>query len=392
MGFGLGKDSPVVLSFGRANYEALIERHGQFVRWRTAAKCPCANRQTRQPEPDCLRCGGLGFIYSFQEKTTVTHDVMVADGSGITELPAEYADCRLEKVYGHDGREYGAAKHGQFVTLDPACGLGKGTFLTVVMESKTAGTLRETACRNAGGGYYRAEGLRFRRDGIEGICHDVPADIVKIGRITDAAGLEYEAEELRLDMFRIRPKAAAVGNAAGPETAVTEPVRAENVEYVPPFVFALSSQNLSKEDSQTMSAAKGDAVLTFPYGCDVSEGDILTALSGTHTQKEVVMRTDGDGDTVGAYFVTKIVSCTGRNREYTEGTDFVLAGTNRLLWLCADAPEPGEPYGLTYRLCPTYRVSKGIPQIRTGENQRLPGKAVVEYFGTYGEQRGANRQ
>lgn len=43
MGVGLGKNSAVVLSLGKENYEALIERHGQWIRWRVATKCSCVD-------------------------------------------------------------------------------------------------------------------------------------------------------------------------------------------------------------------------------------------------------------------------------------------------------------------------------------------------------------
>ncbi|MDR0473424.1 MAG: hypothetical protein LBH43_07120, partial [Treponema sp.] len=142
--------------------------------------------------------------------------------------------------------------------------------------------------------------------------------------------------------------------------------------------------------AETLKAIKGDAVLTFPYNCDVSDGDILTALSGTHTQKEVVKRTDEANDTIGAYFVTRVVSCIGKEREYKEGIDFILVGTNYLRWLCEDAPEQGDSYSITYQLCPTYKVIKSM--IRTSENQRMPKKAIIQYYGTYGEQRKANQQ
>jgi hypothetical protein len=87
-----------------------------------------------------------------------------------------------------------------------------------------------------------------------------------------------------------------------------------------------------------------------------------------------------------------IVSCTGLRREYRKGADYILAGTNRIKWLCGDAPEPGEAYSIAYHICPTYKVVKSIPQVRTSENQRLPKKAVVKLYATHGEKRGVNRQ
>jgi hypothetical protein len=308
---------------------------------------------------------------------------MITDDSGIMEVSDEYENCNLEFVYDYAGKRYAAEKEGKFICItDPDLPIN-GTYLYVVMIQNVVNLLDNADCQDAGGGYYRVLGIQFRREGIDGLYYTAPGDIVKIGKITDAMGVEYQAKELRTDLFYIEPLL---------DTEITEPLTVENVEYVPPFLFALLSQNLSKEDNEAMVEAHGEAVLTFPYNCDVSDGDILTVLSGTYTQKEVVRCVEEGNDAIGAYFVTDIVSCIGNERDYKEGVDFLLVGTNYIKWLCEDSPLPGEAYSLTYKICPTYKVVKSIPQVRTSENQRLPKKAIIQLFGTYGEKRRANQQ
>jgi hypothetical protein len=390
MGYGLSKDSPVKLTLGKDNYEALITRHGQWIRWRIATKCPCTDKNTMQSDPQCPRCGGLGYTYSYQPKLTVTQTVLVQDNSGIIEVLEEFADCSLDFVYDHNGKKFNAEKNGKFITLETSDIPIKGTYIYVVMTKEVVNKIDAASCLNTGGGYYQIEGLRSYRQGIDGLYHTAPGDIIKIDRIVDFEGKSYTPDELCLDLFHIDP---LIDEETGEPPPIVEPLVAELVEYVPPFIFALLSENLSKEDNEAMVEVHGDAVLTFPYNCDVSEDDVLTAFSGTYTQKEVVTRNgDGSKDTIGAYFVTEIVSCIGKERDYKAGVDFILIGTNYLKWLCEDAPLPGDAYSLTYRICPTYKVVKNIPQIRTSENQRLPKKAIVRLFHTYGEHRGANRQ
>jgi len=94
MGYGLGKNTPVVLAFGKENYEALIQRHGQWIRWRTATKCPCVLQETGEADIHCERCGGRGIIYGYQLNVTVTQTIMV-DVSGIVDVSEEYTDCEL---------------------------------------------------------------------------------------------------------------------------------------------------------------------------------------------------------------------------------------------------------------------------------------------------------
>jgi hypothetical protein len=387
MGYGLQKGSPVQLTLGKDNYEALIERHGQWIRWRQGVKCPCVQRDTMQPDPQCPRCGGIGVFFTCQKELVVTQTIGVSDDSGIIEVSAEYEAAALDVVYDYNGLKYPAEKKGIFISLeDPP---QKGTYLYVVMVMETARRLPEADCENTGGGYYRINGLRSRRAGIDGLYQTAPADILKIGKIVDAAGQEFEAGELRADMFTVKIPPATDGEDT---IEIAEPLSVRDVDYMPPFIFALQSQNLSDADAEEVVESKGDALCTFPYNCDVGDEDVLTVLAGTYTQKEVVNRVDGEYDVIGAYFVMDISSCIGVNREYRKGSDFILAGTNRIKWLCADAPEHGEAYSITYQVCPTYKVIKAIPQLRTSENQRLPKKAVVKLYSTYGEKRGVNRQ
>jgi hypothetical protein len=385
---GLGKNSPVVLTLGKDNYESLISRHGQFIRWRTATKCPCPDKESMQPDPRCPRCKGTGIFYSNQKEIVVTGTLAFNDSTGIVELNDEYETATLNIIYDFDGNKYPAEKDGVFVSLDNP--VRKGTFLTAVMNMRTLKRVRAAECENIGGGYYRVNGLQSRKAGIDGLYHTAPGDIEKIEKVTDAKGNVWEVDEFRADMFTLKPP--PVPEPPDEPVELAEPLTAHGVEYVPPFLFALMSQDLSKADEKMLVEAKGDAVCTFPYNCDIGDEDTLTVLVGTYTQKEVVNRVDFEYDVIGAYFVLDIISCIGIEREYQKGKDFILAGTNRIKWLCADAPAPGEAYSITYQVCPTYKVIKSIPQIRTSENQRLPKKAIVQLMPQYGEKKGVNRQ
>lgn len=141
----------------------------------------------------------------------------------------------------------------------------------------------------------------------------------------------------------------------------------------------------------------GDAVVSFPYNCNVANDDILTVLAGSYTNKEVLVRNDYPTDTLGVYFVYNVISCTGIQNgeivEYKEGIDFILVENNKIKWLDdGNYPDSGDTYSITYNVLPTYKVVKQIPQVRTSENQRFPKKAVIKLFTTYSENLGANKQ
>ena len=396
MGQGLGRNSPIVLSLGKDNYEALIDRHGQWMRWRIAEKCSCVKPVTMQPDIHCPYCAGRGYTYTHL-KNMITYQVtMLYDGSGILNLDEEYKSAELIELYDMKGNRYeNAKKLCNYIYLNTEIVPTKGTYFTAVMRKSIIKKLESATAEKNNMGYYTVPGLTNARNNIEGIYYEAPSDIISIGKITDGNGIEYKATEFRLNQFRIEPTA---NKETGEEIPITEPVLVENVEYIPPFIFVLLSQNLNKGDAKAVEESNGDAVCSFPYECDVSNDDILTVLAGSYTQKDVICRSKLVTDTIGADFVYDIVSVRGiidgEEVEYKQGTDYILVGTNKIKWLenAENVPEVGEGYSITYHIMPTYRVVKQIPQIRTSENQRLPKKVVVKLFSAYAEKAGVNVQ
>jgi len=245
----------------------------------------------------------------------------------------------------------------------------------------------EIKCESLGNNYYRIPGLKNKKTNIEGIYYDSPSDIISIDSITDNNGVEFELNEMRLDQFSIKPK---------DDVEISEPIKVSGVKYLPPFIFVLLNQNLSKADVQAVVEVQGDGVVTFPYSCDVSNDDILTALAGSYVQKDVISRADFETDTLNSYFVYDVIQCSGivdgEEVDYIENEDFILTGTNKIKWISDREPDIGETYSISYHVLPTYKVVKEIPQLRTSENQRFPKKAVVKLFTTYNENRGVNKQ
>lgn len=389
MGQGLGKNSPVVLSLGKENYEALISRHGQWVRWRTATKCPCVKSNSMQPDLHCEKCGGRGVIYGFQKKEIVSTSVMILDDSGIVEIPFEFSENKMLKCYDNAGNVYeNAVKQDNFIILNSEKLPAKGVYLTVVMEKEILQTLINAECEKIGNGYYKLKCLQVSKNNIDGLFHTAPCDIQSIEKITDANGNIYKVKELRQNCFYIEPLIDDNKNII----EIAEPLTVENVKYIKPFTFVLIHQELSKTDAQTMQELNGDAILCFPYYDDVATDDVVTVLAGTITEKKLMVRQVSDYDVLPDYFIECVSECLGKEREYKPGIDFLLLGTNYIYWICEDCPEEGECYSVTYRVYPTYKVVKSIPQLRSSENQRMPKKAIIKYYDTYAEKKGVNRQ
>lgn len=392
MGQGLGENSPVILSLGRANYEALIKRHGQWIRWRTAAKCPCVEKNTQQPDPHCEKCGGRGYIYGNQKEQLI-YTVTTVDLNGILDVGDSYLDDSLVKVYDCNGNVYTQAeKFGQFISLN-AKSFVKGSYFNVVLKREIAKKIESIVLEYCGGNYYKVSGIESRRMNIDGIYYTAPSDVISIESVIDGNGEKFAVEQYRLNLAYIPPK--IVENAETGEKTDIYPVgdlTAKNVKYIEPFTFAVLNQNLNKMDLAQMQIVNGDAVVSFPYSCDVSENDVLTVLAGTITQKNMITHTKLSCDEIPAFFVESILQVLGKDKEFVNGVDYILVGTNSIKWISDNKPRVGEGYSITYKVYPTYTVVKNIPQLRSSENQRFPKKAVVKLMSAYSEMRGVNRQ
>lgn len=398
MGVGLGRGSPVQLSLSRENYEALIERHGQWIRWRTAAKCACVNPNTFQPDIHCRRCDGRGVVYSFQPFQVIQTIVMAKDNDDVLEIDSAFCEDELLKVYDNAGKEYVTGKNGNYIVMKDG-NFVKSSYYNILLKRKSLKELKEAKLRSQNG-YYVIPAIEQTRANIDGIYYSAPGDIIGVDSIIDSTGEVFEAEEFRLNKILLKPKFVTKKGFGDNLEEITEtvaidpiePLVAKGVKYVPPFVFALLSQNLSKGDAQAMVDSQGDAICTFPYSCDVAESDVLTVLAGTITQKEVQAKTGSGIDPLPAFFVSEIVSVAAYDgTEFKEGEDYVLYGTNSIKWL-TDYLDVGDGYSITFKTYPTYTVIKNIPQLRSSENQRFPKKAIVKYMSSYSEKRKVNRQ
>jgi hypothetical protein len=378
MGWGLGKNSPIVLSLGRSNYEAMLERHGQNVRWRVSKKCTCVTG-TNKTDPHCKKCGGSGYIYDYQKFYTDT--IRVRCDRRIAELPQENINCEILKIYDSRGIEYEPCRMGQYLKpFSPMRELLNGEVVEIVYRQPIAENIEQVELEYIGNGYYRVPGVLSDRSKIEGVDYQAPGDIVDVEGVFDSNSNEIDILEYRLDTVHLKDEEAR------------RPITAFGVKYVKPFKFFVLSQNLDEEDEKIIALHEGDAISTFPYRFDVSEGDVITVLSGTDTKK-VVLKHRGvqADDTLMDFFVHKVVYLATDKREYTEGIDFVIVGLNKIHWVCDDPPENDVNMSITYQYLPTYKVHKVVPMLRTSEDQRIPKKVVLQLFSGFNENYGVNK-
>jgi len=376
MGWGLGKNSPITLSLGRNNYEAMLDRHGQNVRWLVSKKCTCM--QSDHPDPRCKKCGGTGEIYDHQKIYTDTMRVRV--DRGMAEIPIENVNCTVLRAYDSNGIEYEASQYDHYLRFfNPKKEIANGEVVEIVYQQPMEESIDRAELEYIGNGYYRVPGALADRSKIEGVDNRPPGDIVDMDAVYDNKGKEVDILEYRCNTVRLK------------DSEAERPITAFGIKYIKPFKFFVLSQNLDEEDEKLLALHEGDAISTFPYRYDVSEGDIITVLSGSNTKKVVLKHKGIQADAVMDFFVQKITYLATSNREYFEGKDFILVGSNKIHWVCDDLPEPDANMSITYQYLPTYRVFKFVPTLRSSEDQRIPRKVVLKLLATFSEGQGVNR-
>jgi hypothetical protein len=373
MAYGLGKNTPIVLSLGKSNFEALIDRHGQYVRWRIAKKCPCVTENNRA-DLHCPKCGGDGDIYNYQREYNDVFRATVRDN--IISVPEDFAGAVILEVYNAYGRQYQFCRCGDFIQIT-GLAVPDNQLVDVRVCVPIVKRIGNVALEKVGGGYYRVPGILTPPSKLEGVFYQAAGDVIAAEGLKDADDNPVNALGFRRDTILTDSDA--------------ETLTASSVEYIIPVKFIVLSQNLSKEDQSLVNAHNGDAVCTYPYMYNLSENDVLTVLSGTMTHK-IVMEKRGDNidDTIPEFFVSRVDSIETKTAAFAEGTDFILIGTNKLHWI-RGRPEAGEMMSVTYRYHPTYRAANNIPMLRTSEDQRIPRKVILKLYAAFGEAKKVNQ-
>jgi hypothetical protein len=376
---GLGKNSPVVLSQSRSNFEALIDRHGQYVRWRTTKKCTCVTPEN-EPNIHCEKCGGSGDIYDYQKFYNETLRLSVRDN--ILELPAENAACEVLKIYDAYGNEFQAVKLDDFVGITGGPRqLNRNEIVEILIRDTVVKHFNSAILERVGNGYYRIPGVETPPSQLEGVYYRAEGDVIAVERVENSTGETVEVIGFRQNMIQLNPVVTE-----------TETLTAYEIDFIPPFKFVVLSQNLNKENTQLVNAHNGDAICTYPYMFNVAENDVLTILSGTMPGKILLTHVSEEtDDIIPEFFIAKVDSLETQDAEYREGTDFIIAGTNRLHWIGENKPEAGALMAINYQYRPTYRVAKNIPQLRTSEDQRIPRKVILKLFSAFQESRRLNQ-
>jgi len=358
MGFGLGENTPINIKLTRENFNALIGRHGQQIRWLTSEKCPCIGDNQKVDE-SCTLCKGKGVSYGYQTESTRV-------GTFVAVLDGVIDQDNVIWVRDFTGNEYTITDH-ECVTY--VTGVIKGRQYQVkYIESVTlSGTGTAT---------YISDKLYQIDLPVQIEFGSVQGDLLTV--TADKAGTPLTVTTLFRNCFEIS------------DTILPGDVVTVSYTYINPRVFGLVHNNFNKTDRKFLTDIGGDGLMIFPQRYDVFDKDIIVALNATQTKK-TIQRSTGDIDTLPSFYLYELKSAYSiRNDlkyEFTPGTDFIIYKGNQIKWI-NNPPTVDEQVSFTYLYNIVYRVMSDMPDPRTSEDNRFPRKAAIKLYTDFNSREG----
>jgi len=357
-GYGLGKNSPVKITTGKDNYEGLISRHGQLVRWRQALKCPCVGANGR-PDLKCSVCGGEGWRYQFQKDIEETIPVAAVDND-MLELPETRKDAEILGICNYAGVVYPpASRYGRYIRTMPGF-IHRGDRADVVINRTLLRTLGSCPLTYVGNGRFEAD--------------------IGSGDIIAARNFSLSGKSV----LAVRRNGVLTDVADQPEGIVAY----ADLEVLDPPTFVIVNQQAKEPDARFVAGVGGSASMSFPGAFKIGQGDVVTALSARQVGKALLTH-QGGFDTIPEFYVAAIDHIETTSKTFVRGTDYDLWGDNLIRWVPGkDAPKVGEAIVVLYQASPTYRVLQEFPASRSSENLDLPRRVALALLSTYSPRKG----
>lgn len=350
---GLTENSPIQLQLTRENFNALIGRHSQPIRWLVAEKCACI-KANRKVDANCPVCKGKGVYYETPTQSTNVKTV-TAPIDGVIELP------NVIWIRDLQGNNY-EFTDGECVTYASEVKKGKYYLVKYIEDVAQSGSGLAT----------------YISDKLYSIDIPTVIDFDEVqGELLSVTATNNGTELTVTNLFR---------NCFEIEESLLESDEVQvSYTYINPFQFALINNDFPKQDEKFLTEVSGRGLLIFPQRWEVYHKDVIVALNATQIKKHV-FRSTGTVDSLPSFYIYELKSASViRNDvevEFIPGTDFVIYKGNQIKWI-GNAPTENEQVSITYSYNTVYKVMKDTPAPRTSEDNRFPRKAYIELYADY---------
>ena len=367
MAQGLGKNSAITLQLTRENYEALVLRHGQWIKWLKGEKCTCILK-TGRVDPSCTNCKGDGWSYTYQKNRKIYSEPLIKLTDTIFKI--ENVPGKIQKITRvTDGvKDYVFTVDEEYIKV---LSVESGKYLYADASISNEIEINTTA----------------EYIGNNRFIADIPKKITEVGSIPGDIVEVIEIKNDRNDEVYTVVKNSrnyiVINTPVDP--ILEDDTFSVDLKYIEPFRFVILSQVQNKLDMNFLENVGGSSILLFANEYDISDGDVIVSLVAEIKKKEITVKENGLYDTLPDFYIKSVEKIVTPDSEYLPEVDFVLEVPNIIKWITTP-PDMGTYMSIDYLYKPAYRVLKEFPNVRSSEDKLLPRRVALKLLNIAGDQ------
>ena len=378
-------NNPTFRIFARPEeHEAMIRRQGQYIRLIQAKKCPCI--KNGKPSLYHARCGGKGYIYSFQETYRVLDENSPhCGGDTVRPFWTPIVEVEQVQVFRHPNCGSNALKEvlsfsdDQILLVDDGDFPAKYEHLRVTYSYSVAESVTNEDSTHDGTFYIQTTGTKIIDQEISN-HFNIHGDISEVTRVYNKTqDYTYTVLSFKKQTIVLDPE-----SGGAPVPGVNDVLEVD-YKYIPPFHGAVGRVDTKNAMSKWGEDLKqGDIECTIPGGWHVKRGNIITLMATEIIESTIITRGDQLKDEIPQFDVIDILEKIEDEDGvlYTKDVNFKLVEYNDLVWITG-APAQGKKFTIVYKYRPSYIIYTKDNSQMNAENKRFPQNLFLRKFDKY---------
>jgi hypothetical protein len=371
--------------FNPTEMSEIIERHGQWVRWRKAKPCPNRTEAGQHPMI-CNVCHGRGEIYEFQR-----HQMVYGERSphGVKSVFAGEEDLvrtwkspisRVERVVRYIHEKQGGSK-----------------IIPIISHTTEVIRIGEIPGET---GYPLSHEQIYVDYEIDTWMEKTEAINIQQGQIIVKTESQMPMESLKSNSFSVTHEITGIIAISGSMSyqvqgytgntiyllspAMSDDILLIHYTYAFPYKFFIEPIGPDFRNDLAWPIQAGDAIGICSQEYEIGQGDIVVSLTQINRVSEIMTRGSGRIDQLPYYDIDSISGdiYSDDKTVFVKGIDFDLYDYNKIIWK-TPGPSAGSKYSLSVNERIAYRVYNQNPEINSNENKRLPKRLHLRKLEKY---------